>query len=336
MNALLDQPSQFASLVERFFVDRLMSQKNASPRTVESYRDTFRMIFRYAQKQLCKPPVRFTLNDFNSKLILGFLNYLEKDRRNCIRSRNARLAALHSFSRYVSTECPPAVHLAQRILDIPMKRFDKPPLVFLSREEIVALLAAPGTDSWFDQRDRLLLAMLYNTGARISELIGVRVSDVTLGSSSYVQLHGKGRKLRTVPLWKETASQVRQWAKTHGLKPDQPLLPNRHGHAMTRGNAADRFSLALSKAAKKCPQLRERHISPHSVRHTVAQHLLREGVDITVIALWLGHESLTSTHGYIEADLAMKERALSSISPPAAKGKRYHPSDSLVNFLQSL
>lgn len=220
MNALLDKSAQFASLVERFFLDRLMSQKNASPRTVESYRDTFRMIFRYAQKQLHKSPVLFTLNDFNAKLILGFLRHLEKDRHNSIRSRNARLAALHSFSRYVSIECPPAIHLAQQILDIPMKQFDKPLLVFLSRDEITALLTAPGTDSWFDQRDRLLLAMLYNTGARISELIGTCVSDVTLGSSSYVRLRGKGRKLRTVPLWKETAAQVRRWVKAHALQPE--------------------------------------------------------------------------------------------------------------------
>ncbi len=336
MSALLDKPSQFAALVERFFVDRLMSQKDASPRTVESYRDTFRMIFRYAEQQLHKSPVHLTLNDFNAKLILGFLNHLEKDRHNSIRSRNARLAALHSFSRYVSTQCPPAVYLAQQILQIPMKRFEKPLLVFLSREEIAALLAAPCTHSWFDQRDRVLLAMLYNTGARISELIGIRVADVTLGSSSYVRLRGKGRKLRTVPLWKETAEQVRQWVKSHGLQTEQPLLPNRQGHAMTRANAAERFSLALTRATKKCPQLRGRHISPHSVRHTVAQHLLRQGVDITVIAMWLGHESLTSTHGYIEADLAMKERALSSISPPATKGTRYHPPDSLLGFLQSL
>jgi len=336
MSTLLHKPSQFASLIERFFVDRLMSQKNASPRTVESYRDTFRMVFRYAEQQLQKAPVKLTLNDFDTKLILGFLNHLEKDRHNSIRSRNARLAALHSFSRYVSTQCPAAVYLAQQILAIPMKRFEKPLLVFLSREEMAALLAAPGTDSWFDQRDRLLLAMLYNTGARISELIGIRVADVTLGASSYVRLHGKGRKLRTVPLWKETAEQVRQWVRSHGLQPEQPLLPNRHGHPMTRANAAERFARAITQAAKQCPQLLGRHISPHSVRHTVAQHLLREGVDITVIALWLGHESLASTHGYIEADLAMKERALSSISPPATKGTRYHPPDSLLNFLQSL
>jgi site-specific recombinase XerD len=336
MSALLDKPSQFASLVERFFVDRLMSQKDASPRTVESYRDTFRMIFRYAEQQLRKSPMQLTLNDFNAKLILGFLNHLEKDRHNCIRSRNARLAALHSFSRYVSMQCPPAMYLARQILDIPMKRFEKPLLVFLSREEIAALLAAPGTHSWFDRRDRLLLAMLYNTGARISELIGIRVADVTFGASSYVRLRGKGRKLRSVPLWKETAEQVRQWLKSHDLQPDQPLLPNRYGHAMTRANAADRFALALAKAAKQCPQLRERHISPHSVRHTVAQHLLRQGVDITVIAMWLGHECLSSTHGYIEADLAMKERALSAIRPPATKGTRYNPSDSLLTFLQNL
>lgn len=336
MNAPLDQPAQFSSLVERFFVDRLMSQKNVSPRTVESYRDTFRMIFRYAEKKLHKPPVQFTLNDFSAKLVLDFLSHLEKDRHNGIRSRNARLAALHSFSRYVSTECPPAIHIAQQILGIPMKQFDKPMLVFLSREEITALLSAPSTNSWFDQRDRLLLAMLYNTGARISEITGIRVSDVTLGSSSYVKLRGKGRKLRTVPLWKETATQVSQWVKTQCLQAENPLLPNRHGHAMTRANAAERFALALNKAAKKCPQLRERHISPHTVRHTVAQHLLRQGVDITVIALWLGHESLTSTHGYIEADLAMKERALSSISPPETKGTRYRPSDSLLRFLQDL
>jgi integrase/recombinase XerD len=336
MNSLLTQPSEFAALIQRFFLDRLLQQKNASSRTVESYRDTMRLLFGYAEQQLHKAPARLTLSDFDAKLILGFLDYLEYERHNSIRSRNARLAAIRSFSHYLALQSPQTLHQAQQILAIPMKRFEKPLLGFLSRDETRALLAAPNTNSWFDQRDRILLAILYNTGARVSELIGIRVSDVTFDEVPCVRLHGKGRKQRSVPLWKETVVQIRQWVQQQCLRPDQPLVPNRHGQPMTRANAAERVALAVTAAANQCPQLRGRHITPHSLRHTVAMHLLQSRVDITVIALWLGHESPITTHGYVEADLAMKQRALAAISPPESKNRRYHPSDALLKFLDNL
>jgi len=336
MNSLLDQPSKFASLLQNFFLERLMQQKNASPRTIEAYRDTFRLLLTFAEQRLHKSPTKLTLNDFNIELILSFLDYLEKERHNSIRSRNARLAAIHSFSRYLALQCPPALLLAQQILAIPAKRFEKPLLGFLSVDEIRALLAAPRTDTWFGQRDRVMLAMLYNTGARVSELIGIRVSDVNIEGAPSVRLHGKGRKQRTVPLWKETVLQIRRWLKQQNLRPDQPLLPNRYGQLMTRANAAERMALAVTAAEIQCPQLRGRHITLHSIRHTTAMHLLQSGVDITVIALWLGHESPNTTHGYIETDLAMKESALAAISPPTVKQARYHASDTLLSFLSSL
>jgi len=336
MNSLLDQPSEFASLVQRFFLERLMQQKNASPRTIEAYRDTFRLLLTFAEQRLHKSPAVLTLNDFNTTLILSFLDYLEKERHNSVRSRNARLAAVHSFSRYLALQCPPALLLAQQILAIPTKRYEKPLLGYLSVDEMHAVLDAPNADTWFGQRDRIMLAMLYNTGARVSELTGIRVADVNTVGAPSVQLHGKGRKQRTVPLWKETLLQIRRWLKQQNLQQDQPLLPNRYGQPMTRANVAERMALAVTTAQILCPQLRGRHITPHSIRHTTAMHLLQSGVDITVIALWLGHESPSTTHGYIEIDLAMKERALATIGPPEFKNARYHPSDTLLEFLESL
>ncbi len=207
---------------------------------------------------------------------------------------------------------------------------------FFTREEVQALLAAPGPDTWFGQRDRALLTLMYNTGARVSELIGIFVADVTLTGAQWVRLHGKGRKQRTVPLWRETGSELCAWINNQGLKPEQPLFPNRYGRPMTRANVAERFGQAVAIAAKTCPQLLTRHVSPHTMRHTVAMHLLQSGVEISVIALWLGHESPATTHGYIEADDSMKERALAAIQPPNASATRYHPSDALLQFLEGL
>lgn len=233
-------------------------------------------------------------------------------------------------------QCPPALQLAQQILAIPMKRFERPMLGFLSREEVQALLAAPDAETWCGRRDMAMFTLFYNTGARVSELIGIRVADVTLSTMSSVRLHGKGRKQRTVPLWKETAATIRRWLKYADLRAEQPLIPNRNGMPMSRTNVADRLNLAVAAATKTCPQLAGRRISPHTWRHTTAMHLLQAGVDLTVIALWLGHESPVTTHGYIEADLAMKERALATIAPPETKHKRYHPSDAVLKFLESL
>jgi site-specific recombinase XerD len=217
-----------------------------------------------------------------------------------------------------------------------MKRFERALLGFLSRDEIEALLAAPDTATWCGRRDRIMFALLYNTGARVSEMIGIRVADVTLAATSSVRLHGKGRKQRTVPLWKETAVEIRRWLKYAELRTEQPIVPNRNGLPMTRTNVADRLTLAVATATKQCPQLEGRKISPHTLRHATAMHLLQSGVDLTVIALWLGHESPVTTHGYVEADLAMKERALATIAPPATKRNRYRPTDAVLRFLESL
>ena len=336
MNPLLAVPAEFATLLQRFFAERLLQQQNASPRTVTAYRDTFRLLLCYAQRERGKPPVKLALCDFDATLVLDFLAHLETERHNTVRSRNARLAAVRAFAHYVALQCPPALQLAQQILAIPMKRFERPMLGFLSRDEVQALLAAPDAGTWCGRRDRVMFALLYNTGARVSEMIGIRVGDVTLAASSSVRLHGKGRKQRTVPLWKETVDEIRHWLKYANLRPDQPLVPNRTGLPMTRTNVADRLTRAITVATKQCPQLAGRTISPHSLRHSTAMHLLQGGVDITVIALWLGHESPVTTHCYVEADLAMKERALATIAPPETKRKRYRPTDAVLKFLESL
>ena len=336
MNPLLADPAEFATLLERFFAERLLEHRNASPRTVMAYRDTFRLLLRYAERETGKPPAKLALNDADATLVLNFLAHLETERHNAVRSRNARLAAVRAFARYVALQSPPALHLAQQILAIPMKRFEKPLLGFLSRDEVRAVLAAPDLGTWCGRRDRVMLAVLYNTGARVSEMTGIRVADVTLASTSSVRLHGKGRKQRTVPLWKETAAEIRRWLEYANLRAGQPLAPNRCGLPMTRANAAERLTLAVTAATQQCPQLHGRKVSPHTLRHTTAMHLLQAGAGITVIALWLGHESPVTTHGYVEADLAMKERALATIAPPGTRHKRYRPSDPVLAFLESL
>jgi len=336
MNSVLSAPTEFAKLLQSFFTERLLQQQNVSPKTIVAYRDTFRLLLNYAQRVKTIVPEKMTLFDFNAPLILDFLNHLETERHNMVRSRNARLAGVRAFAHFVTLRCPASLQVMQQILAIPMKRFEKPLLGFLSREEIKALLNAPDITTWCGHRDRIMFELLYNTGARVSELLDMKVADVMLANTSSVRLHGKGRKQRTVPLWKETAVNVRQWLKFAGLSPDQPLVPNRSGALMTRTNVADRLALAITVATKQCPQLKGRKISPHSLRHTTAMHLLQSGVDITVIALWLGHENPATTHGYVEADLKMKERALATISPPEIKRKRYQPNDTLLRFLESL
>lgn len=331
------QSTDFSALLQRFFAERLIQQRNVSPRTVESYRDSFRLLLNYAHERLHKYPATVALDDLNPALITGFLDHLETVRGNCIRSRNARLAAIHAFFHYVSLQSPQSLRVAQQILAIPQKRFEKPLLGFLSSEEMKAVLAAPDGSRWAGRRDRVMFALLYNTGARVSELLNIRVQDVQLDAQpAYAKLHGKGRKQRTIPLWRETAMSVRNWIKEQTLKPDQLLFCNRFGNKMTRQAAADRMALAVAAATEHCPQLRGRHITCHTVRHATAMHLLQGGVDITVTALWLGHESPVTTHGYIEADLRMKQQALKAVAAPGTQRARFKPKDTLLRFLESL
>ncbi len=335
MNNSTVSPS-FPSLVQSFFTEHLTKQRALRSRTVAAYRDAFVLFLNFTQKRLQKPPTAFLLTDITPALILAFLDHLEVDRHNAVRSRNARLAALRSFLKFAGRRDVAGLHVVEQALGVPMKRFERPMLGFLTREEMLAVIGRPGL-SWASQRDCLLMALMYNTGARVSEVIGVKVSDVVLDASACVHLHGKGRKDRSVPLWRSTVKSVRQWLKINpDLAPTSALLPNRCGEAMTRSNVTQRMALAVQAAIKTMPSLEKRAISPHTIRHTTAMHLLQSGVEISVIALWLGHESPTTTHQYVEADLAMKEKALARLQDPAIPARRFKATESLLEFLKNL
>jgi site-specific recombinase XerD len=330
-----NRPS-FASLVQRFFTEYLVAQRSVSARTVACYRDAVTLFIDFASHRLHKTPTSLQLADITPEQILAFLDHLERVRNNAVRSRNLRLTALRTFLKFAGRRDVTALQTVERALAVPMKRFERPMLNFLTRPEILAVLGQPGT-SWTSQRDHLLLAMLYNTGARVSEIIGVRATDVVLEGAACVHLQGKGRKQRSVPLWKTTVQEIRAWLRVNPqLRGEAPLLPNRDGRTMTRCNVAQRLELAVAKATARHPALASKQVSPHVIRHSTAMHLLQSGVPFNVIALWLGHESTNTTHRYVEADLAMKEKALARLEPPDTKLHRFRASDSLLKFLQTL
>lgn len=330
------KPPSFAALVQQFFTEHLVAQRAVSAQTVACYRDALMLFLDFASRKLGKVPTAMRLADVQPDLILAFLDHLEHDRHNAVRSRNLRLTALRAFLKFAARRDVTSLHDVERALAVPMKRFERPMLGFLTRAEMVEVLGQPG-QNWSSQRDHLLLAMLYNTGARVSEIIGVRVIDVVLEGSACVHLHGKGRKLRSIPLWKVTVMEIRAWLRLNPtLRGEAALIPNRDGQAMTRSNVAQRLALAVSRAAVKQPGLLKKRVSPHTLRHTSAMHLLQSGVPFNVIALWLGHESTTTTHRYVEADLAMKEKALARLEAPETKLGRYKAPDSLMRFLQTL
>jgi integrase/recombinase XerD len=325
-----------ATLLRAFFLERLVAQRNASPQTVAAYRDSFRLLLQFAHQHLGKAPERLELRTWMRRwswpsLIIWSATATT---RFAVGMRASRPfdPSLH----FAAFKDPTALPSIQRVLAIPMKRFDKPLLGFLSKGEIQAILDAPPTDRWSGQRDRIMFATLYNTGARVSEVTGLRVADVVLDGSACVHLHGKGRKDRSVPLWRTTTTQLRHWLPRIDSRPDRPLFPSAAGRRLTRPAVTARLRLAVQRAATQCPSLTNRHVSPHCVRHSTAMHMLQAGVDITVIALWLGHENPSTTHMYVEADLAMKERALQAVQSPRIKETRYRPTDRLLAFLQGL
>jgi integrase/recombinase XerD len=325
------------SLLQQFFVERLMQQRHASSCTIAAYRDCLRLLLAFAEHRLGKRPANLTLQDLNSPFILEFLEDLEKHRHNSIRTRNARFAAIRAFMHYAGAKEPAAMDIVQSVLAIPLKRFERPLVGFLSREQIQAIIDAPAPDTWSGRRDRVMFSTLYNTGARVSELTGLQVVDVSLDASPAVRILGKGRKERQVPLWNDTARQIKRWLRERRSSgPEQLLFPNRMGSRLTRTSVAERLQLANERAARKYPELSRHRISPHVFRHSIAMHLLQAGVDITVIALWLGHENPATTHTYIEADLAMKERALKNLQAPRSISVRYRPPDRVLEFLQGL
>ena len=321
-------------LLEGFF-KHLVDERRLSLCTVSSYQDTFRLLIGFGDSHSADQR-DLRLEDWDAPPILAFLEHLEKKRHCCARTRNARLAAIHSFMRYVSRQQPMFMGLASRVLAIPNKRYHRPLLGFLTCQEMEALVEAPDPTTLSGQRDRILFHLLYNTGARVSEIVALNRQDVTLGKSPTVTLHGKGRKDRLVPLWTKTAQQLRHWLEHLPSDPLTPVFTNRFGSRLTRFGIEKRLAQAARNAVKACPSLKGRKISPHILRHTTAMHLLQSGVDLTAIALWLGHESPNTTHHYLEADLEMKKKTLKRLQPPKVKQVTFKPRQALLAILEAL
>jgi integrase/recombinase XerD len=322
-------------VLQSYFYSYLIGQRDVSPRTVRAYRDTFRLLLRFLQQQGLQPD-KLCVDDLDVDRVLAFLVDLEKSRGNCARSRNARFAAIRSFLRHATAANPLLLHVTQRVLAIPMKRFDRVTVGHLTRDQMQAVLDSPNTATSAGQRDQLLLMLLYNTGARVSEIVGLKVKDVRLESHASVHFLGKGRKHRAVPLWQKTTRLLRSWLKRSGVAPDSPLLPNSRGEPMSRSGVAQRLKIVMTRAATKCPALRSIRVSPHTIRHTTAMHLLQSGVDLSTIAMWLGHESIETTHQYLAADLESKRQALSFLEPPRVRKQQAIPAKSLMAFLDEL
>jgi integrase/recombinase XerD len=328
--------SGFPALLEAFFTDRLMRQRQVSPHTILSYRDTFRLLLHYAQERLHKAPSDLTMPELDTPLIGAFLDHLEQERENSARSRNVRLAAIHSFFRYVALHEPQYSALAQRVLGMPNKRYTRRPIEFLTRVEVEALLAAPVLDNWTGRRDHAMLLLAVQTGLRAAELIGLRCQDIVLGPSAHVRCLGKGRKVRCTPLRKDTVTVLRSWLKERHGAPDDPAFPNARGTELSHDGLQYMLAKHLATARRHCPSLARKHITPHCLRHTLAMELLQHGVGRSVLALWLGHESLETTAMYVHADLKLKELALAKTVSVGVRPGRYQPEDRVLVFLKSL
>jgi site-specific recombinase XerD len=325
-----------APTLQSFFTDRLAQQCQASPRTIAAYRDTLRLLLGFVHRQTGKTASALDWDDLDARLISAFLNHLETERHNSIRTRNVRLTAIRSLFSYAALRHPEHALLIQRVLAIPPKRFDKRIVTFLTAAEVDALIAAPDQTRWEGRRDRVLLLLAIQTGLRVSELTGLNCADVVLGTGSNVRCEGKGRKQRAVPLTSPVETLLRVWLTERAGRPTDPLFPTRTGRRLSRDAIALRVSTHAATAAKRCPSLVGKRVHPHVLRHSCAMSLLHAGVDTSVIALWLGHAGVRSTDTYVHADMTIKERALALTTPATARPGRYRPPDKVLAFLESL
>jgi site-specific recombinase XerD len=322
--------------LESWFVDRLGRQRQASPQTITSYRDTLRLLLCFIQDRIGKDPSKLDWSDLDEKAISAFLDHLESERHNGARTRNLRLTAIRSLFRYAALRHPEHAGVIQRVLAIPTKRFDKATVSFLTAEEAAAFIDAPDMHRWEGRRDRALLVLALQTGLRVSELIGLDCADVVLGTGGHVRCEGKGRKQRAVPLTRSAQQMLRVWMAERAGRAGDPLFPTRTGRRLSPDAIERRVAMHASSAAKHCPSLKGKNVHPHVLRHSCAMSLLHARVDVAVIALWLGHADMRSTDAYIHADLSIKERALALTTPPSVKPGRYKPPDAVLAFLESL
>jgi site-specific recombinase XerD len=325
-----------SALLQGFFIERLTNQCNASPHTIANYRDTFRLLLNFAHRSLKKAPTALTVQNLDAGFVSRFLDYLEKERGVAPQSRNVRLAAIRSFFNYVALQEPALGAVAQRVLAIRNKRFTRKPIDFLTRTEVEALLAAPKQDTWSGRRDRTLLLVAVQTGLRVSELIGLRCQDVVLETGPHVRCTGKGRKNRCTPLRRESVAALRNWFKEQQGQSTEVLFPNARGQRLSRDGVEYLLEKHLAIARLTCPSLVAKRVSAHVLRHTSAMELLQNGVDRSVIALWLGHENMETTQTYLHANLQLKEQALAKTEPFAGQSQRYQPTDQLLAFLHGL
>lgn len=328
--------TSLAPLLERFFTQRLMQERQVSPHTICSYRDTFRLFLKFTQQRLHKPPSALVFEEIDAPLIVAFLDHLEKQRGLSVRSRNLRLTAIHSFFRYIAFELPTHSAQIQRVIAIPSKRFNRALIRFLTRAEVDALLAAPDRRTWFGRRDHAFILMAVQTGLRLSEITGTTRDDLVLATGAHVRVTGKGRKERCTPLAKPTVAVLKAWLREPSKGQRRLLFPNVKGERLSVHGVKYMLNKHAATAAKVCPSLKGKRVTVHVLRHTMALEMLQAGVDRAVIALWLGHESVETTQIYLEATLAMKEQALAKTTPPQGNPARFRPDDRLLSFLNSL
>jgi site-specific recombinase XerD len=328
--------SGLQSLLQRFFTDRLLKQLGASPHTIAAYRDTFRLLLRFASERLKRRPSEIRIEDLDVAMLGKFLNHLEVNRRNQPRTRNNRLAAIHGFFQYVAISEPALALQCQRVLAIPPKRYQRRPVEFLTEDEAAALLTAPNPETWIGRRDRALLLLAIQTGLRNSEITALRREDVQLGVGAHLRCFGKGRKMRCTPLRPDVAAVLKEWLVEQDGGPDKPVFPSLNGSRLSADALQRLVAKHVATASRTCQSLRTKKVTPHTLRHGAAMALLRRGVDLSVIALWLGHESTETTQVYLHADIKLKEQALARTTSSGLVPYRFRPSDPLLAFLETL
>ena len=331
------KPSRsLSSLIQQFFAEYLLTQRRVSPHTIASYRDSFSQLLQYAQEQYHRPASSIELEDLNAPFVASFLTHLEKDRGICVRSRNQRLAAIHSFFHYIALYVPEKMELIRQILAIPVKRYQRKIITYLNHDEIECLLRTPDRSTWIGRRDHAVLMLMIQTGLRVSETTKLCCQDLVLTSGPHIRCTGKGRKERCTPLLKQMVKVLKSWLTENDFKQADPLFPSVNGGSMSSDAVQYLVGKHATIAAKKCPSLTSKRVSPHVLRHTAAMELLQAGIDHAMIALWLGHESVETTQIYLEADLTLKEKLLESFTPVRVNKGRYVAKDQLLGFLQTL
>ena len=328
--------SALAPTLQTFFTDYLVRQRKASPHTIAAYRDAVRLLLAFTAKRTGKQPHQLDIVDLDAPLIVAFLDHLEHDRRNTVRTRNARLAAIHSLYHYTGLRHPEHAAVIARVLAIPPKRADKPIVTFLTEDELDALLTAPDRTTWTGRRDHALILLAAQTGLRAAELIGLDCDDIQLGPAAHVNCLGKGRKHRITPLIPVTVATLKVWLAERAGRPNDPLFPTRQGRRLSHDALERRLAQHASTASRSCASLEQKNVTPHVLRHTAAVRLLHAPIDTATIAIWLGHESDQTTQIYLQSDLTLKQRAIDRTTPPGTKPGRYRPPDPLLAFLENL